>query len=93
MQDVAYGVTNINYDSGDTQSVPHAILQCKYSHAIDYYLTSCEDRNVEPLSETTCWRILRAIKPSQKRLACLDDITAEGMNGFEFLKDTVKNII
>ena len=27
MQDVAYGVTNLKYDSGDTQSIPHAILQ------------------------------------------------------------------
>ena len=37
LQDVAYGVTNIKFDSGETQKIAHAILTTKYSHAITFY--------------------------------------------------------
>ena len=41
LQDVAYGVTRIKYDSGEEQKVAHAILTTKYSHAIMFYRQSC----------------------------------------------------
>ena len=41
IQDVAYGVTKIKYDSGEEQKVAHAVLTTKYSHAISFYLQSC----------------------------------------------------
>ena len=40
IQDVAYGVTKIKYDSGEEQKVAHAVLTTKYSHAISFYLQS-----------------------------------------------------
>ena len=45
IQDVAYGMTNIKFDSGDVQSIPHTILQTKFSHTIDFYNTSCSELN------------------------------------------------
>ena len=91
LQDVAYGTTTITFDSGDTQSVPQAVLQCKYSHLIEYYKKFCAENNVNHLSESSLWKILKAIKPSRRKsLAGLDDITAEGMNGFEFLSEVIK---
>ena len=88
MQDVAYGATTIKFDSGDSQSVPHAILQSKFSHTIRFYLDVCENIGFAALSESSLWRILRAIKPSQRKsLAGLDDITADGMNGFESIRN------
>ena len=32
LQDVAYGTTNIQYDSGEVQKVAHAVLTSKYIH-------------------------------------------------------------
>ena len=31
LQDVAYGVTKLKYDSGDEQTIPHIILKSRYS--------------------------------------------------------------
>ena len=86
IQDVAYGVTRLSFDSGDEQTIPHAVLTAKYSHVIGFYLQFCKEMDYPPLSESSLWRILRALKPSQrKNLAGLDDITAAGMNGFSEL--------
>ena len=91
LQDVAYGTTTIHFDSGDTQSVPHAVLQCKFSHLIEFYKKFCGDNKISHLSDSTLWKVLKAVKPSQRKaLAGLDDITAEGMNGFEFLDVMLK---
>ena len=87
VQDVAYGVSKIKFDSGSVQTIPHAILTTKYSHAIAFYLEICKNCNYQPLSERTLWRILTQIKPSKRKcLAGLDDITAAGMNGFSYLE-------
>ena len=86
MQDVAYGVNKIKFDSGGEQKVPNSILTMKYSHIITYYHQFCSDTSFEPFSESTLWRILRGINPSQRKsLAGLDDITPAGMNGFSTL--------
>ena len=86
VQDVAYGVANVRFDSGSVQKIPNAILTTKYSHAIAFYLEICRKCEYESLSESTLWRILRTLKPSQRKsLAGLDDITAAGMNGFSQL--------
>ena len=38
LQDVAYGMTKIKYDSGVVQKVVHAILTTKFSHATMFYI-------------------------------------------------------
>ena len=37
LQDVAYNVTKLNYNSGDEQTIPHVILKSKYIHTIAFY--------------------------------------------------------
>ena len=67
IQDVAYGVTKLKFDSGDEQTIPHAVLTAKYSHVIAFYLQFCKDMGYDALSESSFWRIVRALKPSQRR--------------------------
>nr|XP_047137534.1 uncharacterized protein LOC100207340 [Hydra vulgaris] len=87
LHDVAYGITKLKYDSGEKQKIVHAILTTKYSHAIMFYQKSCNENNYIPLSDSSLWKVLHAIKPSsRKSLAGLDDVTASGMNGFQTLQ-------
>ena len=58
IQDVAYGVTTLNFDSGDKQTIPHAVLTAKYSHVIAFYVQYCSEMGYESLSESSLWRIL-----------------------------------
>ena len=91
IQDVAYGTTNLTHSSGDTQTIPHAVITTKYKHIIAYYLQFCEDNNYESLSESSFYRILKELKPSQwKSLAGLDSTAADGLNSFSILVDIVK---
>ena len=91
LQDVAYGVHKIKFDCGKKETVPKAILTTRYSHAIGFYKQNCEKTAYEPLSESSLWGILKAIKPSQRKsLAGLDDITAAGMNAFDLLEKVAK---
>ena len=94
IQDVAYGRRKLKFDSGDVQDIPKAILTCKYSHAIGTYLDLCEKNGFVPLNETSLWRILRELKPSQqKSLSGLDDILSAGMNGFQVLINYAKKCL
>ena len=86
LQDVAYGTTNLVFDNGDRQTVPHAVLT-----AIDYYLTVCRESEFNALSASSLYRILKSIKPSQRKsLAGLDNTVADGLNSFEKLKTIAK---
>ena len=48
LQDVAYGVTKLKYNSGDEQTIPHMILTSKYSHTIAFYQQSCFELSYTP---------------------------------------------
>ena len=67
LQDVAYGVSSVKYDSGEVQKVANAILTTKYSHTIAFYKEICRESQYTPLSDSSLWRILHAIKPSQRK--------------------------
>ena len=56
----------LKYDSGDEQTTPHMILKSMFSHTIAFYQQSCFESSYTPLSESTLWRILHAIKPSHR---------------------------
>ena len=93
LQDVAYGVTTIKFDSGEEQKLAHAILTTKYNHAILFYYQMCKVNGYQPLSKSTLFSILKALKPSQrKNLSGLDDIQAAAMNGFEKLANLSKSL-
>ena len=65
LQDVAYGTCNIKFDSGLKLKVVNTVLTTKYTHAVTLYLKSCTDD--ESLSTSTLFRILKAVKPSQRK--------------------------
>ena len=90
MQDVAYGTTKLKYDSGETKTVPHAILTATYSHIIASYNQRCSESQVEALCERTLFRLLQQLKLTQQHsLTDLDDITADGINSFSGLEKVV----
>ena len=92
LQDVAYRTTTLKYDSGVKQSVSHAVLTALKSHVIQDYFAYCSDVGCEPLSRTTLWNILSAIKPSQRRaLGGLDNTTANGLQGIDNLTKLLKD--
>ncbi|XP_057316234.1 uncharacterized protein LOC130657272 [Hydractinia symbiolongicarpus] len=68
LQDVAYGVSHIKFDSGIVQKVANAVLTTKYSHAVTLYLMHCKTIGYHSLSESSLWRILKAVKPSKKKV-------------------------
>ena len=69
-------------------SLAQAILTTKYSHTIAFYKESSRESQYAPLSDSSLWRILHAINPSQRKsLAGLDDTTAAGMNGIATLEN------
>ena len=75
------------------KKVSNAILTMRYNHTISYYKKNCLDIGYEPISDSSCWSILKGIDPSQRKaLAGLDDITAASMNGFTTLS-TVSEIM
>lgn len=97
IQDVAYGTTIIKYDSGEKQLLPHAVLTAMRSHVIQDYKQHCTQKlslsEDEFLSDSTLWKILRNIKPSQKRaMAGLDNVTANGLKGFLLLENVVTSL-
>ena len=86
LQDVAYGINNIKFENGERRKVSNAILTMRYNHTISYYKKFCLDIGYAPISDSSSWRILKEINPSQRKaLAGLDDITGAGMNGFTSL--------
>ena len=90
MQDVAYNITKLKFDSGGTKAIPRAVPTAKYSHVIASYIQRCSESQFKALSEITLFRQLQHLKPSQGHsLAGLDDITADGMNGFSVLEKVV----
>lgn len=94
LQDVAYGTATLKYDNGEKQKVPHAIVVARFNHVISYYLQFCTNDSFEPLSESSLNKILKQMNPSQRKsLAGLDDTTADGLNGFKTLANTVSNFV
>ena len=58
LQDVAYGVNKIKFDSGEQQKVANAILTMKYCQLIAFYKEICQEINYSPMSDTSLWRVL-----------------------------------
>ena len=71
----------------------NSILTLKYSHTIEFYKETCKETDYSPMSDSSLWRVLHGIKPSQRKaLAGLDDVTAAGMNGFKVLIDIAEKM-
>ena len=87
LQDVAYGTTTLRNDSGNKQSVCHAVLTALKSHVIQDCFAYCPD-----VARTTLWNILSALKPRQRRaIGGLDNTTANGLKGIDNLTKLLKD--
>ena len=98
IQDLAYGTTIIKYDSGERQMLPYAVITAMRSHVIQEYKHYCQEHLLlqkgQYLSDSCLWRILKNIKPSQKRaMAGLGNTTANGLEGFLLVEDIVSTLI
>jgi len=90
IQDVAYGVSYMKYMK---QILPKSILKLSRSHTIAEYVKHCEHFEFEPLSNSTLWQILSAIKPGQKHaMAGLDNISTSGISGFDTLQQIITGL-
>ena len=93
LQDTAFGSRKLKFENGESQEIPRAILTCKYSHVIGAYIKACEASGFDHVSESSLWRILGELKPSQqKSMGGLDDIYAAGMTAFDTLKRLCKEM-
>ena len=48
LQDVAYGINKLQYDRGNIQVLPKAIITCKYSQLIEFYQNFCKESDYQP---------------------------------------------
>ena len=86
IQDVAYGTNTLKFSDGSKQLLPKAILTLSRSHTIAEYKEHCQHFDFTPLSDSTLWQILKAIKPGQRHaMAGLDNTTSDGLKGFQLL--------
>ena len=91
LQDIAYGTNTLIYSNGQKQLLPKSILTMARSHTIISYQTYCTNMKLPiTISDTSMWKILNEIKPSQRHaLAGLDDISNSGLTAFSVLHDIV----
>ena len=93
LQDAAYGTRTLVLSTGDRQEVPQSILTVMRQHIIQDYLTACKESQCDTLSERTLFRILEAIKPSQRRaIGGLDNTAADGLYGFDMLNKILDDL-
>ena len=89
LQDIAYGTNTLIYSNGQKQLLPKSILTMSRSHTIVSYKSYCESMELPiKISESSMWKILNQIKPSQRHaLAGLDDISNTGLTAFSLLEN------
>lgn len=93
IQDIAYGTNTLIFSSGQKQLLPKSILTLSRNHTIQEYKHYCSNTNFEALSDSSLWKILKAVKPSQRHsLAGLDDTTKSGLDGFSTLHNILTQV-
>lgn len=93
MQLVSYGTRDLKMDSGENITIPDVIRTTNHSKIIDLYFSYCTESNFEPLSKSTLFKILNTCAATKRtNLHGLDNIAAEGIEGFESLKEITKQI-
>ena len=76
------------------QLVPRAILSASRSQVIAEYKDFVEEVRYSSLSDSSLWKILKSIKPSQKQvMQGLDNVTADGLVALNVLETLVQDTI
>ena len=50
LQDVTYRIKNLKYSTGETQTIPHAVITASFKHIILFYSQCCQENQFIPLS-------------------------------------------
>jgi hypothetical protein len=88
LQEVAYGTTDLKFDSGDKMTVGNTILNGIYEHSVGEYIQYCKDLDYDRLGRTTLLKLLKKMKPhTRRKLSGVDSFVVEGVEAFEVSHD------
>ena len=69
-------------------------MKLSKSHTINEYNKVLQIISFKPLSNSTLWQILKALKVgAQQPMAGLDNVTANGLQGFRTIENITANIL
>ena len=93
MQDVAYGDKIFKLENGQNFIIPLTIrLACHKKIIIDYN-SMCKNENIKPLSNSTCYKILKNCPASfRKSMQGLDNVVADGLNSFDQMENLISKL-
>ena len=90
MQDVASGDTLMKFANGETYCIPLTIRLACHSKIINDYRLMCQQENLKPMSDSTCYKILKSCPASfRKSMQGLDNIICDGLNSFDAMEKII----
>ena len=94
LQDVAYGVNKIKLENNSRLVVPNVVRLANNASIVFEYKKMCEEENIKPLCDSTCYKILKACPASYRKcLQGLDNVMAEGLACFSKLEEVVLKLM
>ena len=94
IQDVASGSTVLKLSNRKCIDIPLAVRTVQRQHIICVYREYCREIGFQGLSESSLWNVLHTCHTSQRKaVRCLDDYTADGLNGLQALEEFVSSKI
>jgi hypothetical protein len=89
----SYGSQEVTLSTGDILDMPNIVRPIMANHLIDCYLAYCDEVDFEPLSKSSLFRILNDCPATYgKNFQGLDNVSAQGMEGFNLLEDMCKRL-
>jgi hypothetical protein len=90
MQDVASGDTLMKFANVETYCIPLTIRLACHSKIINDYRLMCQQENLKPMSDSTCYKILKSCPASfRKSMQGLDNIICDGLNSFDAMEKII----
>ncbi len=84
LQEVAYGTTNLKFDSGDKLNISNTVLNGIREQAVKEYIIHCKGIDYDPLGRTSFLNLLVKMKLHiRRKLAGLDTFVVDGIEAFE----------
>ena len=95
-QNAAFGTCKLKPQSGETIEMPNVVRTVTRSTIVAQYLQYCKlkNRDYEPLSRSTLFRILQVRQASQRKsMQRLDNTAADGSCAFQVLDDILQQLV
>ncbi|XP_061189168.1 uncharacterized protein LOC133197244 [Saccostrea echinata] len=94
MQLVSYGTRDLKLDSGESITIPEVVRTANHSKMIELYMSYCKETDFQPLVKATLFKILNVCSATKRtNLHGLDNIAAEGVEGFDTLKQITSQLL